>query len=422
MLEKFYVRPETVDRVLSSWIGSSVEMYVRWLAEHGYTSRTISRRIPLAISFGEFAKAHGATQMEDLPGHVESFVQEWLVARRKGKLSEPQRKKIVYCVRNPIRQMLRVALPDYVGLGRPHKAENPFQAQAPHFFDYLRLEKGLREATIWQYRHSLRKLAAYFQRIALDDVTHLSPAVLSCFVAECSRGASWSELRNRCGHLRVFLRYLHRERVLTKDLSRAVDPPQKFRLSGLPRSISWADVRRMLETVERRSAVGKRDYAILLLLVTYGLRAREIAALTLDDIDWRNDRLRIPERKAGHSTAYPLSALVGEAIVDYLKNGRPTSSSRNLFFRGMAPIQPIGSAAVSGCAGRYLRKAGIKVPRAGSHTLRHTCAQRLLDADLSLKSIGDYLGHGSPSSTQIYTKVAIEALRQVALGDGEDAI
>lgn len=422
MLEKFYVRPETVDRVLSSWIGNSVEMYVRWLVEHGYSSKTISRRIPILISFGEFAKAHGTAQIEDLPSHVESFVQEWFAERRKGRLSECQAKKIVQCIRNPIRQMLRVAISDYVGLGRPHKAENPFEAQAPRFFEYLRLEKGLREATIWQYRHSLRKLAAYFQRIGLDDVAHLSPAVLSCFVAECSRGVSWSELRNRCGNLRVFLRYLHRERVLTKDLSPAVEPPQKFRLSGLPRSISWADVRRVLETVERRSAVGKRDYVILLLLVTYGLRAREIAALTLDDIDWRNDRLRIPERKAGHSTAYPLSALVGEAIVDYLKNARPESSSRSLFFRGMAPIRPIGSAAISCCAARYLHKAGIKVLRAGSHTLRHTCAQRLLDADLPLKSIGDYLGHGSPSSTQIYTKVAIESLRKVALDDGEEAV
>jgi integrase len=156
--------------------------------------------------------------------------------------------------------------------------------------------------------------------------------------------------------------------------------------------------------------------------VTYGLRAREVAALTLDDIDWRNDRLRIPERKAGHSTAYPLSALVGEAIVDYLKNARPKSKDRHLFFRRIAPYEPIREAAISTRAGLYIRKAGIQIPRAGSHTLRHTCVQRLVDADFSLKAIGDYVGHRSPASTQIYSKVAIEALRQVALGDGEEAL
>lgn len=117
----------------------------------------------------------------------------------------------------------------------------------------------------------------------------------------------------------------------------------------------------------------RRDYAIRLLLIAYGLRAREVAALTLDDIDWRNDRLRVPERKAGHSTAYPPSALVGEAVIAHLKNGRPESSDRRVFFRSVASFLPIGDAAVASRAGHYLRRAGIKVPRAGSHTLRHTC-------------------------------------------------
>ncbi|HUF08555.1 MAG TPA: site-specific integrase [Rhodothermales bacterium] len=178
----------------------------------------------------------------------------------------------------------------------------------------------------------------------------------------------------------------------------------------------------MLEGVDRRTPVGKRDYAILLLLVTYGLRAGEVAGLRLDDIHWRNDRLRIPERKAGHSTAYPLSSIVGEAILDYLKHGRPQTKLRHVFLRIMAPVKPIGSAAVSDRAGHYLRRAGVQVHRPGSHTLRHTCVQRLVDADFSLTTIGDYVGHRSPSSTQIYSKVAIEALRQVALGNGEEVL
>ena len=181
-------------------------------------------------------------------------------------------------------------------------------------------------------------------------------------------------------------------------------------------------MRRLLEAVERRTATGRRDYAMLLLLVTYGLRAREVAALALDDIDWRQERLHVPQRKAGHSAAFPLSPVVGQALVDYLQQGRPRTADRHVFFRTLAPQQPITAAAVSSRAAHYLHKIGVCVPRLGSHTLRHTCAQRLVDAQFDLKVIGDYLGHSSPASTEIYTKVDIEALRDVACGPGEEVL
>ena len=203
------------------------------------------------------------------------------------------------------------------------------------------------------------------------------------------------------------------------DLGATVGSPQAYRLATIPRSITWDEVRRMLNAVDRRSVGGKRDYAILLLLVTYGLRAREITALTVDDLDWRRERLRVPERKAGHSTAYPLSPLVGEAVLDYLQHGRPTTADRHAFFRVLAPPTALTGGAIASWAAHYLREAGIVVPRAGSHTLRHTCVQRLVDAEFSLKMIGDYVGHRSPASTDIHTKVAVDTLREVALGDGE---
>lgn len=250
----------------------------------------------------------------------------------------------------------------------------------------------------------------------------LSPVLLSGFITERSQHLQRTGVRDRCGVLRVFLRYLYRQGVLARDLSGTVEAPPAYRLATVPRSITWDEVRQLLETVDRRTVVGRRDYAMLLLLVTYGLRAREVAALTVDDVDWRHDRLRVPERKAGHSTAYPLSPLVGQAILDYLKAGRPTTAARPVFFRVVAPCEPITHAAVSDRAAHYLRKAGIVVPRPGSHTLRHTCVQRLVDAGWPLKPIGDYVGHRSPSSTEIYSKVAVEALRAVACGDKEEVI
>jgi integrase len=168
----------------------------------------------------------------------------------------------------------------------------------------------------------------------------------------------------------------------------------------------------MLQKVDRRSAVGKRDYAILLLLVTYGLRAREVGALTLDDIDWKRDRLDVRGRKAGHSTAYPLAPTVGEAILDYLKLGRPATGERALFIGAYAPYTPLSRMAVSMRAKWYLRKAGINVSRPGSHTLRHTCVQRLVNSGFSLKTIGDFIGHRTPDATKIYAKVNIKALRK----------
>lgn len=421
MLGRYFVMPETTDRIRSSWIGELIERYVSWMTERKFASRTVCRRVPILMRFGEFARQQGALTVEELPSHVDSFVSQW-IAERTEQRSEHRRKMVAKEVRGPIEQMLRVVISDFAGRGRQRQPENPFYDQAPGFFDHLRDERGLRATSISHYTHHLREFAKYLRKIGLKDLGHLSPPILSGFVTDLQPHVAWPSLRNACGVVRVFLRYAHRQGIVAKDLSGFVEVPRTYRLAKIPRSITWDEVRRMLETVDRRKPVGKRDYAILLLLVTYGLRAREVAALTLDHIDWRNERLKVPERKSDHSTAYPLSSVVAEAILDYLKNGRPETSERRVFFRAIAPYSPLTFSAVSGCASRYLRRAGILVSRPGSHTLRHTCVQRLVDAQFSLKMIGDYVGHRSAASTEIYTKVDIEALREVALGDGEEVL
>ncbi len=315
--------------------------------------------------------------------------------------------------------MLRLAIPDFCGRGRSRWARLPFDGRAGRFFDYLSEERGLRQASIHHYKHHLGPFEAYLERIGCHDVAAVSPPVLGAFIAESAGHLRPTSVRDRCGVLRVFLRYLHRERLIPKDLSACVEMSRAYRLSGVPRSISWEDVRRMLDAVDRRTAAGRRDYAILVLLVTYGLRGREVAAMTLDDIDWKRERLRVPERKAGHSPGYPLSSTVGAALLDYLQHGRPKTTERRIFLRVLAPPGPFTMSAISSRVAYYLHRAGINVPRAGSHTLRHTCVQRLVDADFPFKVIGDYVGHRTPESTDIYAKVAVEALREVALGDGE---
>ena len=175
MLEQYYVRPQTVDRVRASWIGEPVERYAAWLAARGYAARTVLHRVPILVRFGRFAADRGAKTWEELPAHVEPFVSEWVVKRAPKKASAARRKAIGKEVRGPVEQMLRLMVTGYVGSGRPHKPANPFQDCAPHFFEYLRHEKGLRDATVRSYQHHLRRFAAYLQRIGLTDVAHLSP-------------------------------------------------------------------------------------------------------------------------------------------------------------------------------------------------------------------------------------------------------
>lgn len=419
MLERYYVRPDTIDRVRSSWIGSCIERYVEWLTENGYNSRTVLRRIPLLMEFGGFARQHGAGNLEELPGHIEGFTLHWFKKHGQGCKTDKARNKVLEEARNPVEQMLGLVIPGFESKGQTLK---PFQDLVPGFFDYLQNERGIKESTLAHYNSNLCLFERYLQEIGLRELHTLSPVTISGFVTNSS-GLCKTSLGTRCTALRVFLRYLYRERIIARDLSSTLDSPRLYRLSSIPRSITWDEVNRMLETVDRRTPVGKRDHAILLLLVTYGLRAKEIAALTLDDIDWRRGRLRVPERKGSHSTAFPLSPIVGEAILDYLQHGRPKTSDRHIFFRVVAPYRPMTFAGVSGRASHYLHKAGIQVNRPGSHTLRHTCVQRLVDAaDFSLKTIGDYVGHRSAKSTEIYAKVAVEVLREIGSGVGEDIL
>jgi integrase/recombinase XerD len=421
MLESCFVRQETIDRICSSWMGPPIERYAAWLCERRYCVGTLASRVSILQQFGTFAQTHGAQGYEELPTHLEPFLQFW-IQRPEPRRAPDRPPRVARHVRVAIEQMLRVVVPGFAGRPRRQAIREPFADRAPGFSTYLRHERGLRDTTLDLYDEHLRAFAAYLTALGRADLQELSPTAVSGFLTEWSQGLSRSTVRARCAVLRVFLRYLHRERLIARDLSLIVEAAPYYRLAHLPRSITVEDVLKMLDGIDRQIVLGRRDYAMLLLLVTYGLRAREVAALTLDDIDWRHERLRIPARKGGHSTAYPLSPRVGAAILEYLKAGRPPTKLRPVFFHVTAPCAPITQAAVSSRAARYLHQAGIVGPRLGSHTLRHSCVQRLVDAGWSLKAIGDYVGHASPASTEIYSKVAVEALRAVAIGLGEEIV
>ncbi|MGD0096943.1 MAG: site-specific integrase [Terracidiphilus sp.] len=418
MLEHYFVKPSTIDRIRDTWLGPQIDSYLEWLETNGYARPTILRRVSHAYHFSVFAQMRGCMEVAPVFDLIEEFVSEWLVQHGAEAKTAAALRKHAIDVGNGLRQMLWLASGSQVRHNR-HRRPFPLGSVVPGFQEYLRDERGLMDSTLHGYRHHLRVFGEYLRKAGITSFGELSPALVSSFIVDCAPGLAPTSRRELCGHLKVLLRFCHRQRITDRDLSGAVGMSQVFRLADVPRSITWDEVRRTLDVVDRRTIRGRRDYAILLFLVTYGLRAHEVAKLTLQDIDWKRERFQVPERKAGHATAYPLAGVVAEALIDYLKRGRPETEDRHLFFRVVAPRSPVTPATVSSSVAFYLQKAGIQVRKGGSHTLRHTCVQRLIDAEFPLKTIGDYVGHRSPESTRIYTKVAIEALREVAMGDGE---
>jgi integrase len=215
--------------------------------------------------------------------------------------------------------------------------------------------------------------------------------------------------------LRSFLRYARYSGDITLDLGAAVPAVAMWSMTSIPRAIPADQARQLLASLDRSTALGRRDYAILLLLARMGLRAGEVVSLDLDDIDWTAGCLSI-HGKSGRRTQLPLLPEIGKAIVAYLQDGRPRCTSRRLFLRDDAPIRGfMGSSAIDCIVRRAIGRAGIDTPTKGAHQFRHGLATDMLRHGASLAEIGDVLAHRSPETTKIYAKVDLEALRPLAL-------
>jgi site-specific recombinase XerD len=215
--------------------------------------------------------------------------------------------------------------------------------------------------------------------------------------------------------LRSFLHYARYRGEVTLDLAAAVPIVANWSITSIPRAISSDHVRQLLASIDRRTAVGRRDYAVLLLLARLGLRASEVAFLEIDDIDWNTGRLYV-RSKGAQRLELPLPTEVGKAIAAYLRRGRPYSTSRRVFLRAKAPIRGFrGPGGIGSIVRHSLKRAGIRAPTTGAHQFRHGLATEMLRQGASLSEIGELLGHRHPQTTKIYAKVDIEALRRLAL-------
>lgn len=303
----------------------------------------------------------------------------------------------------------------FLGWLRERKAERPYEHMVEEFADYMIRERGLSPHTLrsqcWLINDFLTRMCVRTHPLSELTVARIDEAI----ALKGSRdGYTRRSLRHYAESLRSFLRYAERREWCSAGLSTAVKAPRLYTDETLPVGPSWADVQRLLADSDGDQPTQIRDRAILMLLTVYGVRSAELRGLRLDDLDWNKELIHINRPKQRKAQLYPLVAVVAEPMLRYLKEARPRSSHREVFLTSQAPIQPLSRAGLWHIVGRRLRALSVKLKHYGPHSLRHACATHLLAQGLSLKEVGDHLGHRSPSATRTYAKVDIVGLRQVA--------
>jgi site-specific recombinase XerD len=285
------------------------------------------------------------------------------------------------------------------------------------FAQWMAQERGLSPQTIQNRRWHVERFLVWLDECHRPVAELQVCDVDAYFAALHAKGLSRVTIKIHANGIRAFLRHAERRAWCPLGLADLVSGPSIYRHHELPLGPSWDDVRKLIESTASDAPADIRDHAILLLFAVYGLRAGEVAALRLDDLDWDQERLIVPRTKQRRRHVYPLLPSVGQAIVRYLKDVRPPCSLRQVFLKILAPIGPMTSRSLYAIVATRLKRLGIAARRYGPHTLRHACAGRLLAEGLSLKEIGDHLGHRSLDSTRVYAKVDLHGLREVAAFD-----
>lgn len=391
-----------VSRVLMSGpLAAFADAFAAELRERGYTPLTVVNELRQVGRLSRWLEASGLSAA-DLGGErVEEFL-AWQRAggRHRAGWSRPG----LVCLLDVLRGLGVLAVESSAA---PSSRTDLLLAS---FERYLLIERGLAVGTVGGYvAHARRFLEGLAPGRELAGLTaaEVTGAVLSVAVS----GVSVSATQFFVSGLRAFLRFCFVDGLLEVDLSSAALTATGRRRSSLPRAISSADAQALLESCDRRSALGRRDYALLTMLLRLGLRRGEVARLTLDDIDWRAGEL-VVHGKSAREDRLPLPTDVGAALAAYLRRGRPTSACREVFLCARAPFAPIAAGTVSSTVRRACRRAGIA--EVGSHRLRHTTACEMVAAQVPLQRIGQVLRHRSLQSTAIYARVDLDALRLLA--------
>jgi site-specific recombinase XerD len=292
------------------------------------------------------------------------------------------------------------------------------------YLKWMRDYQHASEGTVGVRCHSILRFLEWLGPEAMPEgLLRLSSDRIEGFFISYAQSMGRSARRSMQSALRTFLRFCLHNGYIEQSLEYAVPTLRTYKLATVPRGLTDTQAQQVLRCINRNSHVGRRDYAIVLLLYTYGVRGGQVRALRLEDINWAQNQILFKTSKHGKDSLLPLTDEVGEGLLDYLQNSRPAYSYPHVFLTSRAPYHPLPySSSLSAIVDRRIRAAGIQIPSKGAHAFRHCFATRMLQKGHSLKAIADVLGHRHLGTTFIYTKVDFNALRQVALEWPEEVL
>jgi site-specific recombinase XerD len=404
MIDQFYSDPLSLQGLRFGPLGTHIETFAELLSAQGYARSTAKEKIRVVAGLSRWLHRRrlGVEALDEQ--RVSEFLRYW----RQQRLS---RRGTFHTLQELLRHLRAAGIARLV----PSVENNAFQGIERDFARYLTQERGLAQATLDNYLPTARTfLSECFGEgpLALNE---LDPKDITRFIVRHSKAVSLRRLQLVGTALRSFFRFLYQRGEIARDLAASVPKVADRRLSDLPKFLEPEQVERVLKACREDIPIGQRDHAILLLLARLGLRAGEVVHLELDDIDWEKGRIRV-RGKSVRQDWLPIPQDVGKALARYLLPGRPRCPSRRVFIRMKAPRQGFTSpAAICDVVRRALTRAGLPLTRKGSHLLRHSLATQMLRGGATLLEIGEILRHQLPSTTEIYVKVDVAALRALAL-------
>jgi site-specific recombinase XerD len=406
MTERFFTDPGTIERLHQGPLGPHIDAFASFLWDQGYTRSCGRDHLRLVADLSHWLSWRKLTAAEVNSCTVDQFLRDR--AQRRRGLIRRQHKALF----GALMQYLQGA--GVICVHASPSREDDLSQLERGFKRHLTYERGVTQATVVNYLPTVRRFLLerfHATRLHLDQ---LRAGDVTGFVLRHAHDSSPGRAKLMVTALRVFLRFLHQRGDVSTDLASCVPSVADWRLTSLPKSIEADQVERLLQHCNRRTEVGQRDYAILLLLARLGLRAGEIVGLTLNDIDWRGGEITI-RGKGRRDHKLPLPRDVGDAVVSYLCQGRPQVSTRRVFVCARAPRRGFtSSVAISTIVNRALQRAGLHPARRGAHLLRHTLAIQMLRKGASLGEIGEVLGHQRQDTTTVYAKVDLLGLRELA--------
>jgi site-specific recombinase XerD len=397
-----------------------IEKLLTHLKAEGYSLR-IQQWYPARVhQLLDYCNRNGLPIETVRSAHVTRFLRQQYRLSRKRYSNVPPFQKWRHRYTGAVNLLLRLVHGSWPVPDPPRTALEAFHRDLVDSYDaWLRDLRGLSPET--RTKRTTRALQFLtFLGACADEarLASLSVQEIDAYVRHCCAGLGRAGIEDRTVCLRDFLRHLHGRRHTTADLSATVIGPRIYEHEGIPSALRAEEVRKVIEVTRADlSPTGLRDYAILLLLARYGLRAAEIVQLRLEDIDWRRDVLRVRHTKTGTCSELPLLTEPGEALLRYLEKARPRGTHREIFLRILPPHRPFKDGSILNCiTGARLRAAGVHPQgRKGPHAFRHARAVSLLRSGVPLKVIGDVLGHTTAQATAEYLKLATEDLRAIGL-------